>query len=317
MKLQGSRLVVPLWFVVGVIALGGCLPATNMLGRRVVIQHYDNQSSQGVDYFEAQAEHSIDQEPLVVFLEGDGGQCQEYSQRLWERFLTRYTGNYVLVRPVTAINKQCATPRWRSLDFFGRLEETERLIDVLQKRHSTRELVLLGHSAGAHLAMLYAEKHPKQVSAIVNLGGGMEELSIVLRAIEKTKYDKGEYNRKQYDRRIVELEEELNVVRQHSTDSSVFWGRTYCFWNQMFFSGVSGLWRTHRGPYLLIHGRDDHDSVPVELVLQSSKEVDAAVMGNKDFLFFDDMGHDLLNKQIMLRVNDWISKVVEQKNVAK
>jgi pimeloyl-ACP methyl ester carboxylesterase len=176
--------------------------------------------------------------PLALFIEGDGGQCQDYRPGLWRRFLLRFTGNFELVRPRGFVNVTCDTAAWRTLDFHARISELAVEVAVLKARFPGRKLYLVGHSAGAHVAILYTLVHANDVAGIVNLGGGLQELSVVLRdiAAERARSGRGT----DPEKATAEVSQLVSDVEARGpNDTSLFWNRTYQFWYQ---TGSSAAW---------------------------------------------------------------------------
>ena len=191
--------------------------------------------------------------PIVLLLEGDGGGCQAYSPKLWQRYLQRMTGHYTLVRPRNLVNQLCDTPAWGRLDFLHRQAELVVQIAALRRVWPDRPLVLLGHSAGAHLAMLYAAEKPSEIAAIINLSGGVDALDQVLLAL----YPDGIGRRK-----VVDWIRRMRANR-HSDEPDET--RSAKFFAQMLDLPVGPLWRAYPGPLLVLHGGRD-DAVPAGLV---------------------------------------------------
>lgn len=237
--------------------------------------------------------------PVALFVEGDGGQCQEFRPGLWRRFLQRQTGDFVLVRPRGVMNVACETKAWRELDFHARIAELAEQIAVVKQRVPGQRLVLIGHSAGAHVAILYARDHAADVAGIVNLGGGMQDLAGVLRDLARLR-----------GQDPAEVERVLADVRDHGNrDALPFWNRTYRFWFQMMFSGVQPLWSHPPVPVLIVHGQRDVDSVPFDSVaVQARASHDPRV----EFLPFADKGHDLLDAEVFRAVDAWIGRLPAQ-----
>jgi pimeloyl-ACP methyl ester carboxylesterase len=223
--------------------------------------------------------------PVLVLLEGDGSQCQAYSKTRWSRFVTREMGHFVLVRPRTLVNSLCEREpeRWKRLDFLHRVDELETLVPAVRQAFPDGPLILVGHSAGAHVARLYAERHPDQVAGLVNISGGYDELSGVLTELSGTPP-------------VV-----LSSVRSASPTSEL-WGRTAGFWEQMFFSGVRPLWLTYRKPCLVLHGSGDRKSVPIAGVKRDA----AAVTGSCRLEILEGEGHDTLTSATFGRIDAWL-----------
>lgn len=288
------------------IQAAGCA-AGNRLGREVRVTHEVDDA--GAEYVVgAPVTPDADRLPVAVFLEGDGSLCQRFSPGLWERFVTRFAGDFVLVRPVTRVNRTCGTPAFAAADFLHRVDETEALLATLEARYPGRPLYLVGHSAGAHLALLAATRRPASVRGLVNLGGGIDELSRVLPAIVRAREARGELSPARRDRELAGIEAFLADVRAVGPTDRPLWGRTYRFWNQMCFSGVSAAWRTTELPALVVHGEEDLAAVPFELVRDARDELAAAGVPGPRFVFLPGAGHDLLDPGVFRLVDAWIAE---------
>lgn len=287
------------------IAATGCA-AGNRLGREVRVSR--DVDAAGTEYFVGTPVTPEAQRlPVALFLEGDGSLCQRFSEGRWERFVTRFAGDHVLVRPVTRVNRLCETPAFAAADFLHRVDETAELLAALETRYPGRPLYLIGHSAGAHVALLAAARRPAAVRGLVDLGGGVDELSRVLPAIVKAEAARGRLSSSVRDERLAEVGRLLAGVREEGPTDRPLWGRTYRFWSEMMFSGVSAGWRTTEIPALVIHGEDDLEAVPFELVRDARDELAAAGLAGPEFVFLPGVGHDLLDPEVFLLVDRWIA----------
>lgn len=238
---------------------------------------------------------------MLVVLEGDGARCEAFSERRWARFLVKNTGRYVLVRPKTLVNATCeASPaRFRSLDFLHRVDELSAIVASVRAAHPRGPLVLVGHSAGAHVARLYAERAPTEVAALVDLSGGFAELSSVFADLDAAAgASAGRFAGATSDVRRL-------------PDSAPFWGRTALFWRQMLWSGVGPLWESYRGPCLAIHGTADRESVPFAGVERDAKRLRAA--GSSCVLAAaEGVGHDTLTAESFARIDRFVAERVTE-----
>lgn len=288
----------------------GCAPR-NMLGREIAIEERPY-VFRGRALGTFVASPSLEAPPpaalpLVVFLEGDGSRCQAFSPGLWRRFLVRYTGDYVLVRPRAYANDTCGTPDFARADFAGRVEELGVLAGELSQSHPGRHLYLVGHSAGAHVAILYAMRHRGEIAGVANLGGGLEPLSEVLPEIERERARRGELDDEELKDRLRTIDQLAFRLRETEHPDAAFWGRTERFWSEMFFAPVHEAWRDGGLPRLVVHGTDDRESVPFSSVLRARAEL--ARDPDVTFELEDDFGHDLLNERVFLAVNRWITRI--------
>ncbi|MFO0760808.1 MAG: alpha/beta hydrolase [Byssovorax sp.] len=285
-------------------AQAACAPV-NMLGREIrVDEHPYEFRGERLAYLTGEPAGGSADLPVVIFLEGDGGQCQRFSRRLWERFLTRFTGDYLLVRPRTFINTHCDEPAFTAADFASRADELDVVVRAVRARHAGRPLVLAGHSAGAHVAIAFTRRAPGEVRAVANLGGGVRELGALLPEIEIERAKRGEISAAELAARLRAIDETRKDVAAHQGSSAPFWGRTYRFWGQMFFSGVDAMWESPTVPIFIAHGERDLESVPFSTVEAARARL--AGKGGVRFSFYPTLGHDLLTEEVFRDLNAWI-----------
>lgn len=258
----------------GLVLLGvstsGCV-TTNRLGLEIAVEaHADFVSGtpRGLDLSAA---------PVVVLVEGDGSLCQPFSLLGWTRLLQRMTGRFTLVRPITAINRACdVSEDWRARDFFSRVDELDLEVRAVRAAYPGRPVVLLGHSAGAHVAMLLLARRPDAADALVNLSGGLDALRGVLEA--------------------------LHVEPPPTQGEALAWGRSPAFWKQMLDSGVAPLWRRFAGRCLVLHGTKDLRQVPFAQVARDAAHLE----GRCAFRPLEGAGHDTLSGQAFEVLDDWL-----------
>ncbi len=241
--------------------------------------------------------------PIALFLEGDGGQCQEYRPRLWQRFLQRFAADVVLVRARGLVNVTCQTEAWRTLDFQARVDELAVQVRVLKAQFPGRRLVLIGHSAGAHVALAYVLAHPGEVERLVDLGGGVLDLAEVLQHIPREMARQGKLEPAELAAAVAQVQATIAEVSHHADPRAPFWGRTYAFWFQMFFSGTTAAWRCPPVPALIVHGARDLESVPFEPTRQAVLHNGC---GNVTWLPMADKGHDLLDAEVFRAIGTWL-----------
>lgn len=251
--------------------------------------------------------------PLVVFLEGDGTLCQGYKAGLWRRFLLRFTGDYLMVRPRTYVNSICGGllfpgAEFKRADFAHRLEELEILLAVLRKEFSRRPVYLLGHSAGADLAILYASLHPAEIRGLINLGGGLRPLSELLPEIEHARAKRKSLPEQELVRRLDRVHHIIERVARHAGSDDPLWGRTWRFWHQLFFTGTRELWRSYDGSILVAQGMKDWHSTPAHTVLADRDELEQTGQHNIEFRFYADLGHNLMKPQVFRDVDMWLRR---------
>lgn len=272
-----------------VLLLVGC--TGNRLGQMVTVTTLEHAVS-------AQPEGLAECAPFVVFIEGDGSQCQAFAEGFWRRWVERRVGAHVLVRPIEPRNELCDGPAFAGLDFLGRLPPLHGVLVQLRHREPRRPVVLLGHSAGAHLAVMLATEHPELVDGVVNLGGGVDQLSVVMATLAS----------QWTDHQVAQLEQVLERLASDEPGSAPLWQRTLAFWRQMFFSGVRERWAALEQPLYLAHGELDLSSVPFPLVERSVAELDLARRPGTTVRFFANEGHDLLVDPVLVEIDGWLKR---------
>lgn len=242
------------------------------------------------------------QKPVVLFIEGDGGQCQAFNEGAWFRFLVGYTADYVLVRPKSYANATCGTDKWKTADFESRVDEIGTIVEALKMDHPGQPIILLGHSAGASIAALHAQKHPGEVAAIIDMAGGVDDLSRIMKQSERQKGLGAQ--------ELQENERLLDATFEHlkSPDpDKPLWSRTEKFWAQMLSMETRELWLKTEVPVLVLHGEDDKN-VPYDLMPKAKRELNRAGKSNFTWTFLEGAGHDLIDKDVFLIVNRWVKK---------
>ena len=315
------RKLLPVSLAILSVAFGAACDPKNMLGRPVVATESHVYTFQGDTYSYIEGTSLDDREadplrrpnayhtrPVAIFIEGDGSECQAYSEQQWAHFVHRFSGDYVLVRAKTYVNVTCGTERFEKFDFLTRLDELDAIVKDVVTQHPGQPIILLGQSAGATLAALYADKHTGDVAAIVNLGGSVETLDLVIKQAERERHLD--------NRSLRENEENLDAAIQESTAGTspdkAMWKRTEKFWGQMFSTKVHDVWLKLTIPVLVVHGQDDVD-VPFDLMPRAKREFKRANKTNFTFEFEEGVGHDLLTNATFHVVNDWVTKNVQGK----
>jgi pimeloyl-ACP methyl ester carboxylesterase len=294
----------------GTLALASGCVASNQFGLQIRIDRgaYRSQG-EPLEFLVGVPAQIAEDAPLAVFLEGDGSQCQDYREGSWRRFLVRHTGRFLLVRPRTFVNTVCATERFAQADFLHRVAELGSLLRELRRAYPGRPTFLVGHSAGAQLAVLYAKAHPGEISGIANLGGGTWPLSDLLPEIAHESARRGKLSPAEARERLAQHQRLVARLQAAPDSSEPMWGRSERFWSQMFFSGVRELWAATELPVLVIHGTEDLESVPASAVAQARDEMANAGKANVRFVFLEGEGHDLLRAEAFQLVEDWMQSL--------
>ena len=234
----------------------------------------------------------LDKVPVAVMLEGDGAGCQEFDARRWRTFVTKYAGNFTLVRPVTAINRLCDTPAFGRLDFSHRQRELVAIMQSVRAAFGKRPLVLIGHSAGAALAVLHANAHPGQIAGVVNLSGGIDALDDVKRGLCKNDACRAEADAWMARMRLNKHVDEPDKVRSPK------------FFAQMLDLPVAEAWLKYQGPLLLLHGEHDN-AVPIALVRASLQRI--PLRPNLTVRLEPTWGHAILYKRdTWIQIDAWL-----------
>ncbi len=233
--------------------------------------------------------------PVAIVIEGDGGACQAHDPRAWRSFVQKFAGNFTLVRPVTVVNRLCDTPAFGRLDFSHRLRELAAIVQSVRAAFGKRPVVLVGHSAGAALAVLHANANPGQIAAVVNLSGGLDALDDVMRALCKTDACRSEAEAWMARTRLNKAVDEPDKVRSPK------------FFAQLLDLPVFEAWNKYQGPLLLLHG--DHDSaVPASLVRASLQKL--PLRANMTVRIESTWGHDILYKRdSWVQIDAWIKSM--------
>jgi pimeloyl-ACP methyl ester carboxylesterase len=177
--------------------------------------------------------------PLVLLHEGLG------SVALWRDFpaeLHAATGRRVIAFSRHGHGASGPPPRPRTPSFH--FEEAEEILPALLAQHGVREPVLVGHSDGGSIALIYASRHP--VSALVLLAPHVFVEELTVRSIEATRRDYLEGDLRQ------------RMARRHADPDAAFWG-----WCDVWLDPAFRTWNLEaqaaevRVPTLLVQGSED------------------------------------------------------------
>jgi pimeloyl-ACP methyl ester carboxylesterase len=180
-----------------------------------------------------------DRPALVLLHEGLG--CVG----LWREFpeaLHAATGRRLLAFSRYGHGRSAPPPNRRSPRFFH--EEALEVLPALLDELDVGEPVLVGHSDGASIALIYAAEHP--VSGLVLLAPHVIVEDVTVRAIEQTReaYLNGGLRER--------------MARHHNDPDAAFWG-----WCDVWLDPAFREWSLEpeaariRAPTLLIQGADD------------------------------------------------------------
>ena len=165
-----------------VLMLSGCvLPAYHLL--EDAGQPYQIVSSFKFKHLLAVNSHIDIHKPVIVFIEGDGHPWRRHNRvafeptpdkpLLLEWFLEADFPAIYLGRPCYfELNDQQCSPYWYT---HGRYSETvvKSLVQVLSENVTGKNIVLVGHSGGATLAVLMADMLG-EVEAVVTIAGNLQ-----------------------------------------------------------------------------------------------------------------------------------------------
>tara|TARA_R110001592_G_scaffold49482_4_gene154282 strand:+ start:2464 stop:3285 length:822 start_codon:yes stop_codon:yes gene_type:complete len=165
-----------------VLLLSGCtLPAYKLL--QDAGQPYQTVSSNNFKHLLAINSHNDINEPVIVFIEGDGRPWQRYNKAAYEPtpdkplllewFIAADFKALYLGRPCYfELNDQQCSPYWYT---HGRYSEpvVNSLVQILREHLAEQKLVLVGHSGGGTLAVLMAEKL-ENVEAVLTIAGNLQ-----------------------------------------------------------------------------------------------------------------------------------------------
>lgn len=115
----------------------------------------------------------------LIFIHGSGG-CKE----VWVHQLKHFPGAEAVDLPGHPQGKPCST-----------VEGYVEWLRGMLRPSANKELVLVGHSLGGAIALLYAWKHPEEVKGVVTVGSGarLRVHPLFLEGLEKLIPDPGRF----------------------------------------------------------------------------------------------------------------------------
>ena len=185
--------------------------------------------------------------PVIVMLhEGLGSiaHWRDFPFRVAER-----TGSSVLVYSRYGYGNSDRLAEKRPVDYMHR--EGEVVLPALLEQLGIAKPVLLGHSDGASIAIIFAGKYPQTTRALILEAPHVfvEDVSVESIARAKTVYETTDLARK--------------LARYHAHPDETFWG-----WNDIWLDPRFRSWNIEeyldaiRCPLLLIQGEDDEYGTP-------------------------------------------------------
>ncbi|TVQ91264.1 MAG: alpha/beta hydrolase [Bacteroidetes bacterium] len=155
-------------------------------------------------------------------------------------------------------------------------EAFEYLPVILKKLNITEKIILVGHSDGGTIALLFASKFPDRVLAIISEADHVISEDITRQGIENVvkEYEKGP------------LKKRLQKYHKEKTDSLVYG------WSGFLLSEEGKRWsivehlKDIEAPVLAIQGRNDKFGSEKQLILKLQH-----IRSNVSIVFLDDCGH--------------------------
>jgi pimeloyl-ACP methyl ester carboxylesterase len=155
-------------------------------------------------------------------------------------------------------------------------EAFEYLPDLLNKLNITQKIILVGHSDGGTIALLFASKFPEKVLAVISEADHIVCEDITRNGIESLV--------KEYEEGL--LRNKLKKLHGEKTDQ-LFYG-----WSGFLLSEEGKHWSIEnhlkdiKSPVLAIQGKNDQFGSEMQLVLKLQN-----VGGHINVLYIDDCGH--------------------------
>jgi pimeloyl-ACP methyl ester carboxylesterase len=186
---------------------------------------------------------------IVMLHEGLGSVAlwKDVPQRIAER-----TGHEVIVYSRYGHGRSQALEAARDVDYMH--HEGERVLPALLASLSLSRPILLGHSDGASIALIYAGTHPHDVGALILEAPHVfvEDLTVASIASAKTTFETSDL--------------EAKLARYHDDAGSTFRG-----WNDIWLDPRFRAWNIEAylekidAPVLLVQGTDDEYGTPAQL----------------------------------------------------
>ncbi len=219
--------------------------------------------------------------PTLVFLHealGSVAQWKDFPQRLCEKL-----GWNGIVYDRQGHGQSDAMTETRGTDYLH-IEALQYLPQLLQKLQ-IQNPILMGHSDGATIALIYAASFPKQVRAVVAEAAHIKVEDITKRGIEEAV--------KRYQNPDSNLRTKLQKHHFHKTDDLFYaWANTWLLpdfqdWN------IAALLSHVECPVLLMQGRQDEYATESHLW-----EIASKIGSNATAKLIEDCGHTPHRSQI-------------------
>jgi pimeloyl-ACP methyl ester carboxylesterase len=205
--------------------------------------------------------------PVVLLHEGLG------SVSMWKRFpamLAKRTGRAVLAYSRASYGASSPLPARRDADYMH--GEAETVLPALMAALAIERPILLGHSDGASIALIYASRYPTRALILEAPHVFVEEITVTSIADAKTVYQ------------TTDLPAKLG--RYHDDPDGAFWG-----WNDIWLDPRFLAWNIEdrlpavQCPVLMIQGHQDEYGTSAQLVAIAAKVSDATTV------MLDQCGH--------------------------
>jgi len=211
--------------------------------------------------------------PLIVFLhEGLGSVAQ------WKNFpenVCNQSGYSALLYDRVGHGLSSALTKARQTDYMH-IEAWQFLPQILEKLNITSEIILVGHSDGATIALLYASKFAQRVKAVVSIAAHVFVEVCTVQGVAETK--------KLYEE--FDLKYLLEKYHLSNTDTMFY------AWADAWLSAEFKKWnikndiREIKAPCLLIQGENDEYASFQQII-----EIENAVSCQVEKLIIPSCGH--------------------------